>query len=135
MNALAGEVRSQWRGQLDESGSNLDGHTSPVHGAHAYTNVLHAFGGDVGCGGLEGGPAVVFVSVLRKRTFDGKCDLHDTRRNSVDANTSGCLLLGESASESHNRTLGGRVVDLGRIAHVAKYRSAVDNVVAALHVL
>lgn len=62
VNALAGEVRSQWRGQLDESGSNLDGHTSPVHGAHAYADVLHAFGGDVGRGGLEGGPAVRVVS-------------------------------------------------------------------------
>ena len=70
MDALAGEVRSQRRGQLDESSRDLDGHTSSVHRAHSNADILHAFGGDVGGGGLEGSPAVVVaVSILRERVF------------------------------------------------------------------
>ena len=136
MDALAGKVRRQRRGQVDESRSDFHGHTGPVHGAHAHADVLHAFGGNVGCGGLEGSPAVMVVSMLREReTKRIEGSLHDTGCDGVDADTPGCLLLCESAGESHDGALGGGVVDLRRVAHVAEDGSAVDDVVAALHVL
>lgn len=61
VDALAGEVRSKRRGQLDVGSGDLNGHTSSVHRGHALADVLHALGRYVGSGGLERSPAVIVL--------------------------------------------------------------------------
>ena len=59
VDALASEVRSQRRGQLNVCSGNLNRHTSSVHGSHALADILHALGRYVGSGGLERSPTVI----------------------------------------------------------------------------
>jgi hypothetical protein len=110
VDALASEVRSKGRGQLDVCGGNLNGHTSSVHRSHALADVLHTLGRDVGSGGLERSPAVIMLGDWS--SSDDKACLHDTRCDSVDSDAFGCLLLGECASEGNDSALGRAVVDL-----------------------
>jgi hypothetical protein len=110
VDALACEIRSKRRGQLDVGSGNLNGHTSSVHGSHALADILHALGRYVGSGGLERCPAVI-VLVDWPKQREGKV-LHDSGCNSVDSNAFGGLLLRECASEGDNGALGGAVVDL-----------------------
>jgi hypothetical protein len=110
VDALASEVRSKGRGQLDVCGGNLNGHTSSVHGSHALTDILHALGRYVGSGGLERSPAVI---MLGHCSNSGREEyIHDSGCNSVDSDALGCLLLCECASEGNDSTLSGAVVDL-----------------------
>jgi hypothetical protein len=139
MNTLASSIRAQRRSSLDESSRNLNGHTSSVQRSHTDADVLHALGGDVGSSGLQRCPAGMVVSYVllassRRNSMEWGC-LHDARSDGVDSDASGRLLLRERACESDDGALGGRVVDLGRVALVAEDGSAVDNVVAAFHVL
>jgi hypothetical protein len=110
VDALASEVRSKRRGQLDVCGGNLNGHTSSVHGSHALADVLHTLGRYVGSGGLERSPAAI---VLDNWSNSGREeDIHDSGCDSVDSDASRSLLLGECASEGDDSALGGAVVDL-----------------------
>jgi hypothetical protein len=110
VDALASEVGSKGRGQLDVCGGNLNGHTSSVHGSHALADVLHALGGYVGSGGLQRSPAAIVLADWLK---SGKEEyLHDSGCDSVDSDAFRCLLLCECASEGDDSALGGAVVNL-----------------------
>jgi hypothetical protein len=104
VDALASEVRSKRRGQLNVGSGNLNGHTGSVHGSHTLADILHALGRYVGSSGLERSPAVI---VLGDWWDSGKKQyLHDSGCNSIDSDALGCLLFCECASEGDNGALG-----------------------------
>jgi hypothetical protein len=62
-------------------------------------------------------------------------NLHDTWSNSVYPNPVLGLLLRQAAREGCNGTFGRCIVQQRRVAHVRRDGAAVDNRVAALHML
>jgi hypothetical protein len=82
-----------------------------------------------GCNGVH----LKLISINTITTSEN--DLHDPRRHRINPDPVLRLLLRKAACKRDNRALGGRVVEIRGIAHVREDGRAVDNCVAALHVL
>lgn len=62
-------------------------------------------------------------------------NLHDSRRDCIDSDSLGCLLLRQTPGEGCDCAFGRCVVEECGIRHVCSDTCAIDNAVATLHVL
>ena len=115
MNSLAGGVCR--RSEENERHGDFDRHTGSTkrRRARSRSQTLQSLG-------------IIALGGRLQRSPD------DTRRDRVDTNSLGRLLLSECASEAGDGALGCAVVDHGRVACVAGDGAAVDDDGAAGHV-
>jgi len=115
MDYLTGTIASQRASKMHVTRRHLDRHPRAIQRASPYTQRIHRIS------------RVVLRCRLQRRP-------DNSRRNSVNTDTIGRLLLGKAAGESYNSALCGGVVEEHRVRHVGCDRGAVHDAVAALHV-